>query len=93
MAELPLMFYPLELEVSSNAKESVFPLFLCLGALALNSRKHCQMRKDYTDTKKDQTQSGSGIFSAVPKEPGNFLVLLPRLLETKPAGVVGSRWV
>lgn len=48
---------------------------------------------DYTGRKKDQNQSGSGSFSAVPEEPGNFLVLLPRWLETQPAGAVGSSWV
>jgi len=44
---------------------------------------------DYTGRKKDQNQSGSGCFSAVPEEPGNFLVLLPRWLEATPAGAVG----
>lgn len=48
---------------------------------------------DYTGRKKDQNQSGSGSFSAVPEEPGNFLVLLPRWLEAQPSGAVGSSWV
>ena len=48
---------------------------------------------DYTDRKKDLNQSGSGCFSAVPEEPGNFLVSLPRWLEAQPAGAVGSSWV
>lgn len=48
---------------------------------------------DYTGRKKDQNQSGSGCFSAVPEEPGNFLVLLPRWLEAQPAGAAGSSWV
>lgn len=29
---------------------------------------------DYIGRKKEQNQSGSGSFSAVPEEPGNFLV-------------------
>lgn len=41
---------------------------------------------DYIGRKKDQNQSGSGSFSAVPEEPGNFLVLLPRWLEAQPTG-------
>ena len=45
---------------------------------------------DYTGRKKDQNQSGSGSFSAVPEEPGNFLVVLPRWLEAQPAGAAGS---
>lgn len=48
---------------------------------------------DYTGRKKDQNQSGSGSFSAVPEEPGNFLVSLPRWLETQPTGAAGSSWV
>lgn len=39
------MFHPFEPEVSLNAKESVFSLFLLSDALALKSRAHCQMGK------------------------------------------------
>lgn len=49
--------------------------------------------KDDTGRKKDQNQSGNGSFSAVPEEPGNFLVMLPRWLEAQPAGAVGSSWI
>lgn len=49
--------------------------------------------KDYIDRKKDLNQSGSGCFSVVPEEPGNFLVSLPRWLEAQPAGAAGSSWV
>lgn len=49
--------------------------------------------KDYIDRKKDQNQSGSGSFSAVPEEPGNFLVSLPRWLEAQPTVAVGSSWI
>lgn len=48
---------------------------------------------DYIDRKKDQNQSGSGSFSAVPEEPGNFLVSLPRWLEAQPTFAVGSSWI
>ena len=46
---------------------------------------------DYTGRKKEQNQSGSGSFSAVPEEPGNFLVLLPRWLEAQPTWCSGQQ--
>lgn len=43
--------------------------------------------------KKDQNQSGSGSFWAVPEEQGNFLVALPRWLQAQPTAAAGSEGV
>lgn len=86
-------FTHLNLRFPLTLRRACSPFFSFQGLWRWIAETTAKWENDYTGRKKDQNQSGSGSFSAVPEELGNFLVLLPRWLEAQPAGAVGSSWI
>ncbi len=86
-------FTHLNLRFPLTLRRVCSPLFSLQTLWRWMAATAAKWENDYTGRKKEQNQSGSGSFSVVPEEPGNFLVLLPRWLEAQPTGAAGSSWV
>lgn len=87
-----LLFYTLNLRFPSTLRRVCSPFYSFQSLWHWIAQTTAKWENDYTGRKKDQNQSGSGSFSCVPEELGNFLVLLPRWLEAQPAGAMGGIW-
>lgn len=93
MDKYRLCFTHLNLRFLLTRRRVCSPFFSFQTPWRWISENTAKWENDYTGRKKDQNQSGSGSFSAVPEEPGNFLVSLPRWLEAQPTAAAGSSWV
>jgi len=87
------LFYPFEPEVSLNAKESVFALFLFSDALALNSGDHCQMEKRLHRQKERPKSIRKWLLFSCARGAGQLPGVVAKVTGSSASWCSGQQWV